>query len=170
MITSFIFGMSVFGSLADTAPPIQDQVTINFTGEIIAPPCTVDTTKVKQPITFDIVSPEFLNNGYSKDKPVEIDFTCSTNGYKNITLQFMGNTVASNSELLTDTGTNVVVKLKEKQGKDITFNKDMDSTQFTNGKFKLEFIASIHKSTDSSVGAVQAGTFKGITNVVIKYS
>ncbi|PHM46466.1 PixA protein [Xenorhabdus mauleonii] len=172
MITSFIFGMSVFGALADVNKPtsVEDKIQINFEGEIIEPPCQISPTQGKLPVKFDVVSPEFLNNDFTNEKNIVIDFTCKSSTYTNVTLTFLGTTTAKNTELVTENGTNVVIKLKDEKGHDIIFGNEMGSEKLTGDDFSLKFTASIHKSTDSTVGAVQAGKFTGVANVMIKYS
>jgi type 1 fimbria pilin len=190
-----IIAMALLGTISASAMANQGSGRINFTGEIIAAPCSITAETMDQTVSLGQISNVALTQGGSS--PVhnfnitlsECNFT--TEEYdRTAQITFNGNTVgqatAEADEVLADylamTGFNdseaanfynVAIEIRQAGTNalvDLSGATPVDVTDLQNGNNDLPFSANVRGASTATAEQIPLGNFSALANFAISYN
>ncbi|KAG8153020.1 fimbrial protein [Burkholderia catarinensis] len=145
--------------------------TINFTGEIVAGACGIDSGSVNQTVQLGKVPTHTFTKAGDKSAPVgfEIKLTdCDTSVSKQAKFTFTGSSSATQPKLLATIGsaTNVGIRLQGASGEDVDNGVEQAApTLLSNGNNVVKFSARY----EATAAGVTPGTADSVANFTVRY-
>ncbi|MGR3907630.1 fimbrial protein [Burkholderia sp. SR8] len=145
--------------------------TINFTGEIVAGACGIDSGSVNQTVNLGKVPTHTFKKAGDKSEPVKFDIVltdCDTSIAKNAFFTFTGTSNAAQPKLLATIGsaTNVGIRVQGATGEDLDNGVEQAAaTLLQNGNNTVRFAARY----ESTAADVTPGTADGVANFTVRY-
>lgn len=177
--------IALLGGFSATAMAAgQGSGRINFTGEIIAAPCSITAETKDQTVDLGQISNTALvAGGTSTNKSFDITLSeCNfedavKNRKANIT--FSGNTNASMDNLLAVSGfsdaeigktNNVAIEIQDSKFTKVVLGTALEYPNLQAGDNVLSFNAQVRGSSASTIDTIPLGNFKGLANFAITYN
>ncbi|MDR8730908.1 fimbrial protein [Burkholderia pseudomultivorans] len=145
--------------------------TINFTGEIVAGACGIDSGSDNQTVNLGKVPTNVFKQAGDKSTPANFDIKltdCDTSIAQNAYFKFTGTSSAGEPKLLATIGsaTNVGIRLQAASGEYLDNGVEQKApTVLQNGTNVARF-AAMYESTAASV---TPGTANGVANFTVRY-
>ncbi|WP_396330453.1 fimbrial protein [Burkholderia anthina] len=145
--------------------------TINFTGEIVAGACGIDSGSVNQTVQLGKVPTHTFTKAGDKSEAVPFDIkltNCDTSISDKAKFTFTGTSNATQPKLLATIGsaTNVGIRLQSASGEDLDNGVEQaGATQLSNGDNVVRFAARY----EATAAGVTPGTADGVANFTVSY-
>lgn len=164
VLLPIIFAVSMHG-VANAADG-----TIEFTGSIISPPCTLDATKSNINVPLGVYTTDALAGKGTETTAQDFEIVltnCSTDKFSAVQTRFNFTPDSSDSQYIAITGSDiasgVAIKLMEQDGSLIKPNSESKAVQFPDGQglnlsYKASYISTAETVTEGSANA--NGTFE----------
>lgn len=144
--------------------------TIEFTGSIISPPCTLDSTKSNIRVPLGVYTTDALAGKGTETTAMDFDIVltnCSTDKFSAVQTRFNFTPDSSDNQYIAITGddiaSGVAIKLMEQDGSLIKPNSESKAVQLPDGQglnlsYKASYISTAETVTEGSANA--NGTFE----------
>ncbi|MDW9244493.1 type-1 fimbrial protein, A chain [Burkholderia cepacia] len=145
--------------------------TINFTGEIVAGACGIDSGSVNQTVNLGKVPTNVFKQAGDKSTPTNFDIKltdCDTSVAQNAYFTFTGTSSAGQPKLLATIGsaTNVGIRLQAASGEYLDNGAEQKApTVLQNGTNVARFAAMY----EATAAGVTPGTAEGVANFTVRY-
>ena len=145
--------------------------TINFTGEIVAGACGIDSGSVNQTVNLGKVPTNVFKQAGDKSTPTNFDIKltdCDTSVAQNAYFTFTGTSSAGQPKLLATIGsaTNVGIRLQAASGEYLDNGAEQKApTLLQNGTNTARFAAMY----EATAAGVTPGTADGVANFTVRY-
>ncbi|WP_171264682.1 fimbrial protein [Acinetobacter sp. ANC 4558] len=177
-----IIAMALVSGISATAMANQGSGRINFTGEIIAAPCSITSDNMDQTVSLGQISNTALIAGGTSPSHnfnitlSECNFAAEDGRTANIT--FTGNTNAAIDDLLAVTGfgddvaksENVAIEILDSASEKVIFGTAITHDGLVTGDNALQFSAHVRGADDATAEDIPLGNFNGLANFSIAYN
>ncbi|MCA8035459.1 MULTISPECIES: fimbrial protein [Burkholderia] len=145
--------------------------TINFTGEIVAGACGIDSGSVNQTVNLGKVPTNVFKQAGDKSTPTNFDIKltdCDTSVAKNAYFTFTGTSSAGQPKLLATIGsaTNVGIRLQAASGEYLDNGAEQKAPTVLQNGTNIARFAAMYEAT---AAGVTPGTADGVANFTVRY-
>lgn len=151
-----------------------DDVTLNFTGNVIAATCTVDPTSINTSVPLGKISTTALSGSGAKSNPTPFDLVinCPTNGPGSATVRFNATPDSTDPTLVALDGvagsaSGVAIRIAEPDGTTLPLNTASATRTLISGQNTLTFQASYQALVDRP--DITPGVANGSAQFTINY-
>ncbi len=145
--------------------------TINFTGEIVAGACGIDSGSVNQTVNLGKVPTNVFKQAGDKSTPTNFDIKltdCDTSIAQNAYFTFTGTSSAGQPKLLATIGsaTNVGIRLQAASGEYLDNGAEQKAPTVLQNGTNIARFAAMYEAT---AAGVTPGTADGVANFTVRY-
>ncbi|AYZ65165.1 fimbrial protein [Burkholderia ubonensis] len=145
--------------------------TINFTGEIVAGACGIDSGSVDQTVRLGFVPTNVFKQAGDKSTPTNFDIKltdCDTSIAKNAFFTFTGSSNATQPKLIATVGsaTNVGIRLQASSGEYLDNGAEQKAPVVLQNGTNVARFAAMYEAT---AAGVTPGTADGVANFTVRY-
>ncbi|AOI65623.1 fimbrial protein [Burkholderia territorii] len=145
--------------------------TINFTGEIVAGACGIDSGSVNQTVNLGKVPTHTFKQAGDKSTPTNFDIKltdCDTSIAQNAYFTFTGTSSAGQPKLLATIGsaTNVGIRLQSASGEYLDNGAEQKAPTVLQNGTNIARFAAMYEAT---AAGVTPGTADGVANFTVRY-
>ena len=145
--------------------------TINFTGEIVAGACGIDSGSVNQTVNLGKVPTNVFKQAGDKSTPTNFDIKltdCDTSVAQNAYFTFTGTSSAGQPKLLATIGsaTNVGIRLQAASGEYLDNGAEQKAPTVLQNGTNIARFAAMYEAT---AAGVTPGTAEGVANFTVRY-
>ena len=145
--------------------------TINFTGEIVAGACGIDSGSVNQTVNLGKVPTNVFKQAGDKSTPTNFDIKltdCDTSIAQNAYFTFTGTSSAGQPKLLATIGsaTNVGIRLQAASGEYLDNGAEQKAPTLLQNGTNIARFAAMYEAT---AAGVTPGTADGVANFTVRY-
>ncbi len=145
--------------------------TINFTGEIVAGACGIDSGSVNQTVNLGKVPTNVFKQAGDKSTPTNFDIKltdCDTSIAQNAYFTFTGTSSAGQPKLLATIGsaTNIGIRLQAASGEYLDNGAEQKAPTVLQNGTNIARFAAMYEAT---AAGVTPGTADGVANFTVRY-